>query len=185
MDDTGAVPLHNLCRVAAPLSSIRFLTEKNPSALTNTDLNGSVPLHVACLAMAPHDTIRYLVEQAPQTIRARQHDGSLPVHAACRGGALTPTIRFLVEQGGDETVSKLNDRGELPVHLLLGGTNPSAEAVEYLLQKYPKSVMTKTSAGVLPLAIACEASASEAVIYTLLREYPEALAEIVLGESSF
>ena len=79
-------------------------------------------------------------------------------------------------------VSNRNGRhdlgGDLPLHCLLRGPNPTVEAVEYLLSKFPDAINTTTTAGDSPFWLACVASASEDVKYVLLRKNPDIIREM-------
>ena len=187
-DGTGALPLHTACRFRAPVEIVTILVEQDGLALRFPDSAGARPLHIACRFNArDDDVIRFLVEQAPRTLRTRDHEKSLPVHAACQGGASARSISRLVEheQGGDWMVSVRNKSGDLPLHCLLCGSNPTVEAVEYLLGKSPETVSATNVTGVLPLWLACGASAPEGVVYILLRKHPDVLKDsmAVVAES--
>jgi len=176
-DDNGGLPLHTACQFRAPVEIVTLLAEQEELALRVLGSAGATPLHIACRFNAQDDeVIRFLVERAPRMLHARDNNGFLPVHAACQGGASVRSIRRLVERGGDWTVSDRNNQsGDLTLHCLLSGSSPTVEAVEYLLRRSPETTSATNGAGVLPLWLACGASAPEDVVYVLLRKYPDAL----------
>jgi len=83
-------------------------------------------------------------------------------------------IQFLIETVGADSLRVRDNEGRLALHCLCA-TKPNLDVVKYVCRSYPPAVATRTRSGVLPLAIACEAKASESVIYELLRASPDAL----------
>jgi len=86
-------------------------------------------------------------------------------------------LRFLVERD-PAAVRAHNNAGSLALHLLCG-SNPPDNAVDFLLALYEGSISVRAENGYVPLMVACKTGASQSVVGTLLRTYPDALAYIV------
>ena len=173
-DEEGELPLHIACLTASPVEVVRFFVEKDPDTIRAQDNNRAMPLHVACRGSAPIEVLRFLVEQDSAALFSIDSGGSVPLHVACRAGIPLENIKFLVEKGGVGTLTARDSRCALPLHSLCESM-PSVLAVQYLLKLHPVAVTEKTSDGDLPIMVACQSSASEEVIYVLMRAYPNAL----------
>lgn len=150
-------PLYTVCQDAgdAPVALVRWLAEKDWSALQSSDRAGRLPLHVACRARAPAETVQFLVEHGGGTeaLCARDHSGGLPLHSM-----VTRVFRVL-----------------RPTHAKAPSPPPKVDAVQYWIKQDPKSVATRNNHGELPIMLACQSSAPEEVLFVLLREYPSAI----------
>jgi len=91
------LPLHEACRIGAPLDIIKVLVNENRKALRTEGQFGYLPLHFACTCKMSLEAIQLLVELYPIAIRTPDAKGKYPLHIACQYGQSTPTIRFLVQ----------------------------------------------------------------------------------------
>eukprot|EP00978_Attheya_sp_CCMP212_P031107 scaffold116384_cov53-Attheya_sp.AAC.8 len=91
------LPLHEACRIGAPLDVIKVLVNENRNALRTEGQFGYLPLHFACTCTMSLEAIQLLVELYPIAIRTPDAKGKYPLHIACQYGQSTPTIRFLVQ----------------------------------------------------------------------------------------
>ena len=172
-NDAGDLPIHMACHTGAPVRIIRFLAEQDAATISMQNRFGALPIHLACASAAPIEVARFLVQHESAMLHMSDHSGALPIHVACRAGVSLEMIRFLVEQGGIETLGARDNNLALPLHLFCASSRASLDAVKYLLKADPNSVSETTLQRDFPLMLACESSASESVIFTLLREYPE------------
>ena len=117
-DKNGWLPLHHALKDNVSLGTIKLMVKKCPAAVRMADNRMAFPLHVAC-EFSSVKVVRYLVEE---------HDG-IPTHQldtikdsilnyACRGGNLD-VVRYLLDEHASLVASAVvNERGELPIHLL-------------------------------------------------------------------
>jgi len=172
-NDAGDLPIHIACHTGAPARIIGFLAEQDAATISMQNRFGALPIHTACGSGAPIEVVQLLVQRDVAMLHVADRSGALPLHVACRAGASLEMIRFLVQQGGIETLGARDNNLALPLHLFCASSRASLDAVKYLLKADPNSVSEMTLQRDFPLMLACESSASESVIFTLLREYPE------------
>ena len=176
--ENRGLPLHTACFAASPFDVVRFLFEQDPAAVRTQDSNRAMAIHLACRRGASTDVLRYLAERDMTTLFNVDSGGALPVHAACSAAGVTvDKIKLLVEKGGVVTLQLRDINCATPLHVLCA-SNPSVDAVEYLAKVRPESVQEMTKDGDLPVIVAWKSSASEAVIYALLRKYPLGIIDI-------
>jgi len=171
----GKLTFEHLCTLLQSVDAVFFLEQ---------DHIGAFPLHhVTGKPMAPLAILRTVVDKYPGALRARDADGLLPLHYACRAGTTVETLRYLVELGGAETIRSKDFRGRLPFHYLCASTNPTFDAVQFLVTLFPASVSMPSPNGDLPVALAAR-SGSLSVINFLMRSRPiiRARKENICGE---
>jgi len=157
--------------------------------LRQPDDDGALAIHKACRQGAPVEVLRHIADMFPFALQVPDRTGALPLHAACGAGASVQVLQFLVEQdpatlfpGDDDrfnlfpAVTTCDYQGMLPLHLLCGSTNPSVDAVQYLISLHEPAVSHESrSPRRLPFMIACEAGTSVDVLMVLLVENPDVL----------
>jgi len=158
------------------LGLLAFFVAQSPEVIRTQDsTNRDLALHVACRTRAPVPVLRFLLDQDPVILHYSNGSGSLPLHEACRAGAPLKTLQFLVGVGGGiGTLCARDHNGALPLHLLLQ-TQPSLDAIKFMVSSYIKSPFIKTDDGDLPIMVAARSSASESVILYLSLVHPQGL----------
>lgn len=177
-----------------------FLDSFDADLFSKRDTSGMLPLHVALGVGPPMGSFRahhsdqrardyasmqflkYLVEKDCTSLDVADHAGRLPIHIACRSHIFNnlENIQLLVDQGGVSTVSSPDQSGALALHALCDASDPSLEAVRYLMKVYPLALSVPTRAGKTPFATAAtNSSASVTVLYEVLRANPEVVSELI------
>lgn len=118
-------------------------------------------------------------------IHSRNHGnaGSSPFHTACRTETPVEILRILLQHGGVNMLAVPDLEGALPLHVLCE-SNPSVEAVTYLLQSYRTAVTTRTRDGALPFVVASLADATPDVLPRSSRRHSSILVDYT-GYSSW
>jgi len=157
----------------------------DPSILRIRDSQGRLPLHIAAAGGAPVGVLEALM--FPLACRVEDNFGACPIHVACTASAPLDVIQYLVERDGVAvTIRKRDNRGRLPLHLLLRKRRlvsaPKLETVQYLTNAYPQSLAARVPTGCLPIMLAARASASLDVIHYLLRQDPQVVTRFANNE---
>ena len=116
-DKPGWLPLHHALMDNAPLGSIKLLVKGNPSAVQTTDNHMAFPLHLAC-EFSSVKVVQFLVEKYDSAVDCIDKSKDSILHYACHGGNLG-VVKYLLESHAHLVASAtVNDKGELPIHLL-------------------------------------------------------------------
>jgi len=135
---------------------------------------GAIPFHVACRTGAPVEVLELLLQEFPFAVRIADNRGSLPMHVACSADAPSRAVLQLLLEQNPTALHALDHTRALPLHCLCA-SKPPVDAVELLLRAYHGSITERNNNGDLPFIVACKTRASESVMLTLLRAYPDAL----------
>jgi ankyrin repeat protein len=172
-------PLHVISmsnKTPEQLEVLQYLSNRYPDSVQATDRFGLLPLHYACKGSASVQVVRHLIENFPKSVQVTDKRGRLPLFHAL-GRASPPSLELvncLVECYPD-SLKEQDQWNGLPLHVACH-TNTPICIVQYLIQKYPESVKTKsTDLERLPLHYACLANASLEVVKCLVQQYPESV----------
>jgi len=157
---------------------IGLVLASESGSIRHQDSDGNLPLHLCCRTKAPLPVTKILVEQDRDSLKIENHVGRYPIHEAChRPDGTTSvdlqTIIYLVQEGGVDTLSKQDNSGNTPLHLLLKIRHPPVSAVELLFKVYPAAVSQRTVDGDLPIYLGCEHLSYLSLIYMLVRAFPQ------------
>lgn len=167
----GLVAIENFVNMLATIVS------GDPDAIRKQDQDHALPLHIACRARAHFEVVKFLIAPDPVTLHISDDTGSLPIHAACAAGSSLETIQHFVAVGGVGTLRARDHECALPLHCLCKA-KPSVDTVKLLLRKYPRSVLSRTLSGDLPVVLAVKHRASVDVMFELFKANPGALADM-------
>jgi hypothetical protein len=195
-DAEGRVPLHEALRLGKPVHDVAFLLQQCPGSVRVADNHGNLPLHAAATADANLSTIQLLARRHRDSVRIPSVAGDLPLHCAAaarksssgrsrrrtRTGSMTTTILAYLLQRFPGAARQTNSRGELPIHLALGGVYSPVTMDDYLLlvEAWPESLeRPTTAAGRLPLHCAVlgnhQRVVAGALVRDLLAKFPDAV----------
>jgi len=180
-DMSGALPIHHAAK-ADNLTALEIVYDSYKNGARDVDATGRLPIHVA----AEHgsiEAIKYLTMKAPHGVGAAvlpgsEVGGTIALHLACKFyssvGAISSLLR--THSNNFSLASRLDENGELPLHLLLRcGARVDVAAVKTLLTCYPNAIATRDKlAGDIPLHIALKHGCSVTVIGTLIAHFPGA-----------
>jgi hypothetical protein len=119
------------------------------------------------------DRNRIMYQQAHQ-----QHDASLAeidIHAECRNQCRSSIILTCIDQH-PESLVKLDERGDLPLHILLNNKSSSIDIALMMIGTYPAALQHRNNIRDLPLHIECRYQCRSSIISRFIELYPEALA---------
>ncbi len=174
-DMSGALPIHHAAK-ADNLTALEIIYESYKNGASDADATGRLPIHVA----AEHgsiEAIKYLTMKAPHSVGTAvlpgsEIGGTIAIHLACKFyssvGAISSLLR--THRNNFSLASRVDENGELPLHLLLRcGSRVDLAAVKTLLTCYPNAIATRDKvAGDIPLHIALKHGCSAKVVDTLI-----------------
>jgi hypothetical protein len=99
------------------------------------------------------------------------------IHRECKNRCITPILFQYIELY-PESLSHTDDRGFLPLHLLLSKECSSVEVALMMIEKYPAALKHRDGHGLLPIHIECSHERRSSIISRCIEIYPESLAEV-------
>jgi len=178
----GQLPIHLACGEHGDVNTIQTLLEMHPNAATQKDKHGNLPIHVH-LAIKYHSPesqtlvpiLQSLLQAYPDSAKAFDAHQNLPIHIlAFRGYATQPELDLLLQYYPESTTIKDGKQPQnLPLHLALKKAF-THDAIQSLLNHYPKAVQLQDDYGNLPLNIALMFGIPHNTILYILHQYPNA-----------
>jgi uncharacterized membrane protein YiaA len=108
----------------------------------------------------------------------RQHDvnpAEIDIHEECRNQCRSSIILACIEQH-PESLVKLDERGDLPLHILLNNKSSSIDIALMMIGTYPAALQHRDYIGKLQLHIECEKQCRSSIISQCIELYAESLA---------
>lgn len=90
------LPIHNCCRLGAPLALLSIVLRHNPSCPADP-YTGALPIHLACQYAPSLESIHLLLLTDPACTKQKDDAGLLPIHYACRQKAPTLCLQALLK----------------------------------------------------------------------------------------
>jgi ankyrin repeat protein len=101
--------------------------------------------------------------------------GYLPLHAAAESGSPLEVLECIYWPGTSAISTRVGQHQVLPVHCV--GHQSPPECVAFLLDKHPRSIKLKTTAGELPVHCAISNGAPRELVQILVGRYPGSVDE--------
>lgn len=107
---------------------------------------------MACIHSAPKYVIDALLEAAPDIAVMQDKSRNVPLHYACWHGSTDEVISKLL-LAAPKAAKKMSSVGNLPLHCAIIGQGITPEALEVLVQSFPKALTVQNSNLQTPLKI--------------------------------
>eukprot|EP00956_Cyclotella_meneghiniana_P032135 scaffold86992_cov70-Cyclotella_meneghiniana.AAC.1 len=154
VDESGDSPFHRAC-LCGHIDIVKYLYRLYPDSIRAIGSDNELPLHSACWNKNP-EVLKYMFGLYPEAIHLRSSSG-LPIHVTLMsdnvGEHTKEIIEFLVLHDPD-CVSKANNDGCLPLHLLCGYDLSYGAAL--LFDLYPDAILVRDDRGRLPIDVTQE-----------------------------
>ena len=130
LDNNGWLPLHHALKDNVSLGTIKLMVKKCPATVRTADNQFAFPLHIAC-QFSTVKVVKYLVEESNKYILGHLDANKDSIlHYACRGGNLG-VVKYLLKNHASLVASaEMNEKGELPIHLLCKAGKNKADSEE-------------------------------------------------------
>jgi ankyrin repeat protein len=157
-DENEIYPLHFLCSVNAPVSTIRLCYRANEGAMRCNNSDIGTPLHYACFYDTSIDLIQYLIMKEPKSLARVNIDGRTPFLLTCLNSNVNTNLDIVSVVGMLSINTSRSDRfGNKPLHLVCSNVKPTIELIE-LIASVTKDVnafaMNRSGQTPLHLAVA-------------------------------
>ena len=137
------LPIHNCCRLGAPLALLSIVLRHNPSCPADP-YTGATPIHLACQYAPSLETINVLLATDPTCTKHQDNAGLLPIHYACREKAPTSVIQALLKSYPGSVMVRDNDDKTPLDYCCLKSTNPGVMKTMTKLQSFLGRVERRT-----------------------------------------
>jgi len=182
----GILPLHAACSYPQATSVVRYLVDSYPQAVRIQDRFRRLPLHNACkqcsrkVSLQQLETIAYLVDTWPESVQV-PYSELFPV--GCTGQLVLDLACDQCKLLSNEFIHLLT-RGIPPLHFACANDCTSWiphrwNTIQRLLSLYPNE-MLQFHNGMLPIHLACRASAPRVVLECLVKQCPEVIDMVTL-----
>jgi ankyrin repeat protein len=170
------VDIHHECTYQCRNPIILQEIDNYPDALSITDEDGCLPLHrLLENSLSTSDLALILIEKYAAALYHRSADGNLPIHLECKKRCRSTILSKCIELH-PQSLSKADNEGCLPLHLLLVKELSSIEDALFMIEKYPAALQHPRGDGYLPLHIECRNQCRLSVISKCIELHPGAIA---------
>jgi hypothetical protein len=104
------------------------------------------------------------------------NENKLDIHIECKNQCRSSILLQYMERY-PESVSKVDERGYMPLHCLLENQSSSIDLAWMMMEKYPAALQHPNKMGQLPLQIEVIHQCRSAIISRCIELYPQALAQ--------
>jgi len=134
------------------------------------------PLHCCAVFDAPPQVTRLLMKNpmAHQAAAMTNMFGATALHLACAQQSVAQSIANVVALGTTEAAGTEDRFKRTPLHVASQNTHATGQLIKILCELYPEATSVRTNRGALPLHLAAQSKAKEAVVKALIRAYPNA-----------
>jgi hypothetical protein len=142
----GRLPLHISIIKGAPVDIIQYLCQAQPQALKELDLDGNLPVHHAASYSSP--ALKFIIEAHPEACHVSNRKDRFPLHLLCASTCLNSETAVqgvqVCYQAYPRAIQVADRYGRLPLHLTCQTHDAcSWETMAFLIQEYPKALVTK------------------------------------------
>lgn len=139
-----------------------------PDGVRETDTDGNTVLHVALSdGTTPEAVMLALIDASPKAVAEKNHNDSFPLHLSLWNSATETTSRKLLEAYPDATKTR-NRFDNTPLYLAVYHEETSPELILSVLAANPDAANVPGMSGDIPLQLAVEQGAPQAVVSALM-----------------
>jgi ankyrin repeat protein len=185
----GQLPLHIECKYRCRSSIIFKCIELYPESFIESSSAirpmANLPLHLylANDASSAEDAL-ILIEKYPAVLEHQNRDADLLLHIECKYACRSSIISKCIEQC-PESLSVVDEEGNLPLHRLLENKSSSINDALMMIEKYPAALKQRKFNGwlktYLPLHVECENQCRSPIISKCISRYPESLDDVAVS----
>jgi len=182
-DEDEALPIHLAAWGGATpqaMSVIKLLHKQNPSNMGVSDGDSETVLSLmAKYGRTTEEAMEYVVNLESNAVLSDRDEleGNTILHFAVQSSRLNNnTIYVPVLKAHPDATKKINQIGQLPLHVALRDCCSSQQLIQDLLKTYPQGAKRLDGDGMLPLHHACQHGVSDiSVLTNLVEAFPDSV----------
>jgi hypothetical protein len=171
---------HEECRKLCRSAIISLYVELYPESLSRADDQESLPLHrLLWKEFSSIDDALMMIEKYPVAVRRSDKYECVSLHIECMNQCRSSIVWKCIELY-PEALSMADEKGFLPLHMLLWNESSAIEIALMVIEEYPAALQHQIHFGELPLHLECFCQCRSSIISKCIELYPETLDDQVI-----